>query len=223
MRQLMPGLAPDRAFLAVIATMFPAGLRGLLIAGLMASLLSAVNGLLMSSSTLAVRDIYLKLIPRGRRTVRAAARSAQLAVIAAVVLLLPVAARSRSIIAFIQHFMADVFGVMIAWFLVGAFSRRAAPRAAFSGAVAGIVLAVCLDLGTALNFAYVGFLSFLSTVAVTLVLSRREAPVAAEKLSGLTVRHDAADSSWSGIWKWSLGSLAAYLIATLCWELYLRR
>ncbi len=229
MRQLMPETLPDRAFLTVIATMFPAGLRGVLIAGLMASLLSAVNGLLMSSSTMATQDIYLKLpAPSGTLAVRTVARSVQLVLIAIVVLLLPVAGRSRSITAFIQHFMGDVFGVIIAWFLVGAFSRRATPRAALSGAVAGILLAVPLDVLTTLNFAYVGFLSFLCTVLLTLVLSRWEAPVAAVKTRDLTVRRAPCDagapnSSWNGIWKWSLGTLTVYLIATLCWELYLRR
>jgi hypothetical protein len=124
--------------------------------------------------------------------------------------------------------MGDIFGVIIAWFLVGAFSRRAAPRAAFSAAVAGILLAVSLDVLTTLNFAYVGFLSFLCTVLVTLVLSRWEAPVAAEKVRDLTVQRapsgaGGANSSWKGVWRWSLGSLTAYLVATLCWELYLRR
>jgi len=113
---------------------------------------------------------------------------------------------------------------------VGAFSRRAAPRAAFQGAMAGTILAISLDIFTRINFAYVGFLSFAMTVAATLILSRWEKPVAAEKLRDLTVyrvdRSDgaaAASSSWSGVWKWACGSLAIYLALTLIWESYLRR
>lgn len=230
MRQLAPGILPDKAFLTVILTLFPPGIRGLLVAGLAASLLSAVNGLLMSSSTLATQDIYLKLASPGRKIeLKTLARVFQVLVIAAVLILIPVAERSRSITAFIQHFMGDVFGVIIAWFLVGAFSRRAAPRAAFSGAVAGIVLAVSLDLFTGLNFAYVGFLSAVIAILLTLALSRWESPVSAGKLRDLTVYQVDRNAggnrspSWPGVWKWSVGSLSVYATLTLCWEWYLRR
>ena len=230
MRQLAPDILPDTAFLRVITTMFPTGVRGLLVTGLVASLLSAVNGLLMASGTLATKDIYLKLAPPANgRNLKTIARTFQLLVIAAVLALLPVAGRSRSITAFIQHFMGDVYGVIMAWFLVGAFSRRAAPRAAFRGAMAGTMAAVSLDIFTQVNFAYVGFSSCVVTVAATLVLSRWEKPVPLEKLRDLTVykvdRSDGAASSsasWPGIWKWSAGSLAAYLLLTLAWEWYLR-
>ncbi len=230
MRRLTPGILPDQAFLKVIVTMFPTGVRGVLVAGLTASLLSAVNGLLMASSTLATQDIYLKLAgSQGPARVERATRIFQVLVIAAVLVLLPVAGRARSITAFIQHFMGDVFGVIVAWFLVGAFSRRAAPRAALLGAVAGTVAAVSLDIFTPVNFGYVGFFSFAVAVAVTLLLSRWEAPPPFTKLKNLTVhtigRGPAAEAypSWPGIWKWSLGSLAFYLVVTFAWEWYLRR
>jgi len=231
MRRLAPGIPPDTAFLRVIVTMFPTGLRGLLVTGLVASLLSAVNGMLMASSTLATKDIYLKVAPGADgRSLKTIARTFQILVIAAVVALLPVAGRSRSITAFIQHFMGDVFGVIMAWFLVGAFSRRAAPRAAFLGATCGTTVAVTLDVFTEINFAYVGFLSFAVTVATTLILSRWEKPVPPEKLRDLTIYPGdqtagtvTSSASWPGVWKWSCGSLAVYLAMTLIWEWYLRR
>ena len=229
MRHVAPDIPPDTAFLRVIVTMFPTGVRGLLVTGLVASLLSAVNGILMASGTLATKDIYLKLArPADGRNLKNVARTFQILVIALVVALLPVAGRSRSITAFIQHFMGDVFGVIMAWFLVGAFSRRAAPRSAFQGAMAGTVIAVALDIFTGINFAYVGFLSFAVTVAGTLILSRWEKPVPAEKLRDLTVyRMDqsvaASSASWPGVWKWACGSLVVYLALTLVWESYLRR
>lgn len=230
MRQLAPGIVPDKAFLTVIVTMFPPGMRGLLIAGLIASLLSAVNGLLMASSTLATRDIYLKMsVHPGGAGLKAVTRVFQVLLIAVVLVLLPVAGRSRSITAFIQHFMGDVFGVIIAWFLTGVFSRRATPRATFIGAVVGIILAILLDACSPLNFAYVGFFSCAATVIVALVLSRWEPPPGADKLRGLTIyaadrgAEATASSSWPGVWKWSFGSLGVYLALTLCWEWYLRR
>jgi solute:Na+ symporter, SSS family len=228
MRHLAPGILPDKAFITVITTMFPTGVRGLLIAGLMASLLSAVIGLLMSSSTMATRDIYLKIAPAADIPLTTVARAFQVLVIAIVLVLLPVAGRSRSITAFIQHYMGDVWGVIIAWFLTGAFSRRATPRAAFAGAVAGVLLAVSLDVLTSVNFAYVGLLSFLCTAGVTLVLSRWETPAASGQMLPLTVYGSAGDSvagatTWAGIWKWAVGSLVVYLIGTIAWEWYLRR
>jgi solute:Na+ symporter, SSS family len=223
MRKLAPGILPDEAFVKAIMTLFPAGLRGILIASLVASLLSAVNGLLMASSTLATQDIYLKLAGPGRGpSLTTVGRTCQVLVIAAVLMLLPAAGRSRSITAFIQHFMGDVFGVIIAWFLAGAFSRRATPRAAFVGAIAGIVLAVSLDIFTPLNFAYVGFLSFVMAFGATLVLSRLETPPEPWKLKDLTVDAN-HNGSWPGVWAWSLGSFAVYAALTFAWEWYLRR
>lgn len=231
MRRLAPGILPDMAFLRVIVTMFPEGVRGILVTGLVASLLSAVNGMLMASGTLATKDIYLKLTSRANdRSLKTVARVCQVLVIAAVLALLPVAERSRSITAFIQHFMGDVYGVIMAWFLVGAFSRRAAPRAALLGAILGTISAVTLDTLTTINFAYVGFLSFAVTVTATLLLSRWEKPVPIEKLRDLTVYGAGGDpltpassTAWPGVWKWGLGSLMAYLTLTLVWEWYLRR
>ena len=51
----------------------------------------------------------------------------------------------------------------------------------------GVLFAVLLDIFTAVNFAYIGFFSFVYTITAALVLSLFETPVPLEKLTNLTV------------------------------------
>jgi SSS family solute:Na+ symporter len=225
MHALRPALAPDQAFIQVILTMFPAGARGLLIAALMASLLASVSGVLMASGTLASVDLFARL--SGRTSSRGAARVAQLAVICAVLLLLPMVGRSRSVTAFLQHFMGDVYGIIAAWYLSGVFSRRATARAAWLGGLGGLAVSVTLDAATRINFAYVGFLSFAAATLLILWFSRWEPPPTSGQLAGLTVyapsSGDPRDRGWAGL-KWYAGAaFVVYAAATIAWELYLRK
>ena len=105
--------------------MFPVGVRGLLIAGLVASLLSTIDGMLTSSSTLITEDIYLRFFrPDAReRTVKTFSRIVMTAVMVLVIFLIPLAAEYQTVMKFVQSFLGDVFGVIIALFLVGIFSR----------------------------------------------------------------------------------------------------
>lgn len=57
------GLAGDQVFPAMVATLLPAGLRGLVVAGIMAALMSSLSSLFNSSAALFTIDIYEKLRP----------------------------------------------------------------------------------------------------------------------------------------------------------------
>lgn len=55
--------APDQALPALIATLLPAGLRGVVVAGLLAALMSSLSSVFNSTSTLITWDVYRKLRP----------------------------------------------------------------------------------------------------------------------------------------------------------------
>lgn len=63
--RLEPGLDPDRSYIHAIVNLFPIGVRGLMIAGLIASLISTIDGLLTASGTLVTQDIFLRFVKPG--------------------------------------------------------------------------------------------------------------------------------------------------------------
>lgn len=230
-RVTMPEVLPDKAFIAVIMEMFPVGVRGLLIAGLIASLLSTIDGMLTSSSTLITEDIYLRFFrPDAReRTKKTFSRIVMTAVIVIVMFLIPLAADHQTVMKFVQGFLGDVFGVIIALFLVGIFSRRATPKAAFIAIVSGVAIAIYLDFATELAFTYVGIFSFIYTVIATMLLSLLETPLSAERLRNLTVftLEDTKGpfvglSTWSSLWKWMLLMFVLWFGLTFIWEWLIR-
>ena len=61
--KLLPNLdRPDHAYLALVKTLVPTGLKGLILAGLAAALMSTVSAVLNSTSTLLTLDLYKKFI-----------------------------------------------------------------------------------------------------------------------------------------------------------------
>lgn len=231
MRILDPNILPDESFMKVILTMFPNGVRGILVAGLMAALLSTVDGMLTASSTMFSKDIYLRILrpsstASGQKKV---ARSVEALTLISTIALFPLVIKSQSAMTFIQNFYGDVLGVVVALYFVGIFSTRTTPKAALLSMITGVAFAVCIDAFTKINFAYVGFLSFLYTILAALVLSLFEKPVPREKLENLTI-HTLPDAkgpwvglaAWPNLWKWALLLGLGWFAFSILWELFIR-
>jgi len=221
----------DTSYLVAIFDFFPPGMRGLLIAGLIASLLSTIDGLLTSSSTLFTSDIYLRFIrpDSGDRATKRVARGVQALAIVAALIIVPIAAESKFITDFIQSLIADLFGVVIAVYFVGLFSVRATGRGALAGMIVGLILAAWLDFLTNVSFPYVGIFSFTTTVVVALGVSRFGPPPSPEKVKNLTVwTLEGAKGpfvglvAWPGLWKWIAVVVCGWAVLTATWELYIQ-
>lgn len=229
MRKLHPGLPADQAFMDVMLTMFPAGVRGLLVAGMMAALLSSADGLLTASSTLITQDIYLRFLrpTASQQRVKLVTRVLEAAAMMLSLSLVPVAMRAQSAVTFVQDFFGDLMGVVVALYIVGVFSRRATAGAAFFAMITAIALAFGLHIWSDWNFAYRGFVSFVYAVVATMVLSWFEPPPDPARLVNLTV-HTVEDvrgpwvglKSWPGLWKWALGISVGWFAFTVIWEWY---
>jgi len=61
-RKFLPNINPDYSFLLVIKTFLPAGLLGLAIAGLIATILSTLNTTIMVISAIITKDFYMTFI-----------------------------------------------------------------------------------------------------------------------------------------------------------------
>ncbi len=133
MRVLSPNILPDESFMRVILDLFPVGMRGVLVAGLMAALLSTVDGMLTASSTMFSKDIYLRILrpSAGSAEQKKVARIVEALTLVATIALFPLIIKSQSAMTFIQNFYGDVLGVVVALYLSGIFSTRTTPRAGF--------------------------------------------------------------------------------------------
>lgn len=245
MRKYHPEVPADEGYMWVMLNMFPVGARGLLVAGMMAALLSSADGLMTASSTLITQDIYLRFWrpSAGDKEVKLVTRVLEAVAMVLALALIPVAMSRQSAVTFVQEFFGDLMGVVVALYIVGVFSRRATARAAFVAMLGALALAIGLHAWNIwsvkypetvvlptlahLNFAYRGFVSFAFAVVATLVLSRFEPAPDPAKLTNLTV-HTVADApgpwvglkSWPGLWKWALALSLGWFAFTALWEWY---
>ncbi len=233
MRIKMPEVEPDEAFVVAILTMVPPGLRGILIAGLMAALLSTVDGMLTASSALFTEDLYSRILSKGakpnelKRVVRIAEVVTMLLALA---LALIVFLDTDSVMQYIQAFYGDVLGVAMAIYLVGLFSKRIAPRSALIAMVGSLIIAMTMDYFDVANFAYIGVFSFITAVVGFLVLSCFEKKSSQETdLENLTV-YTLSDvkgpwvglKAWPGLWKWALALAVSWFMFSYGWESLMR-
>ena len=173
MRIEMPDILPDKAFIVAITELVPEGLRGLLIAGLMAALLSTVDGMLTASSALFTEDFYSRILRKRakRNELKTVVRIAEVLTILLALALMPIIQESDSVMGFIQDCYAYVFGVVMAIYLIGMFTKIVAPWSGFIAMISSVSLTITLDVFTDVNFAYVGVFSFIVTVAIFFVSS----------------------------------------------------
>ena len=232
MRIKMPDIKPDDAFILAIMEMVPVGLRGFLIAGLMAALLSTVDGMLTASSTLFAEDFYARIIRKNAQPdeLKKVVRIAEVCTILLTLALIPIIKNADSVMGFIQVFYSYVFGVIIAIYLIGIFTKRQAPWSGFIAMITSVALTILLDYFTDVNFAYIGVFSFLVTLLVFFLLSLFEhGRTEAVDLTNLTV-HTLPDvkgpwvglKAWPGLWKWAVAVALSWLVFSCFWEQLMR-
>jgi SSS family solute:Na+ symporter len=237
MRSIHPDVAPDQAFLYVMLNWFGPGFRGLLAAGMMAALLSTADGLLTGSGALLLEDVYVRFIrpDAGESDRKHFTRVVEISALACGVALVEVFRRTPTAMGLLQAFYADVLGVIVAIYLVGMFSTRATPRAAFAAMLSGLGLAVAFEVIAgvspkhSINFAYIGFFTFVLTAVITVAGSRLERPMPLERLRQLTI-YTLEDvkgpwvglKAWPALWKWALVMACGWFSVSAGWEWYVR-
>jgi SSS family solute:Na+ symporter len=124
---------PDLAYLALVKELIPTGLRGLILAGMAAALMSNVSSVLNSASTIATMDIYGKVIrPHAteRQLVKFGRISGVVILITSMLIGYYYSLQKESLYEQLQRiffFIAPPFAVI---FLVGLLWRRATATAA---------------------------------------------------------------------------------------------
>ncbi|XP_011810398.1 PREDICTED: sodium/glucose cotransporter 5 isoform X2 [Colobus angolensis palliatus] len=131
------------AYPKLVMELMPIGLRGLMIAVMLAALMSSLTSIFNSSSTLFTMDIWRRLRPRsGERELLLVGRLVIVALIGVSVAWIPVLQGSNSgqLFIYMQSVTSSLAPPVTAVFVLGIFWRRANEQGAFWGLMAGLVV-----------------------------------------------------------------------------------
>ena len=197
---------PDQAFAALLMNKMPAGLRGLVAAGLLAALMSSLASVFNSCSTLFTVDIYKKLRPQeSEGNLLRVGRVATVVVVLLGIAWIPIMQNISGVLyEYLQSVQSYIAPPITAVFLLGVFSRRMNSRGAFVTLVVGMLvgfLRIALELRLdslpvgswlyslgSINFLTFASWFFLFCVCVCVLASWTAPAPAAEKIQGLTMR-----------------------------------
>jgi SSS family solute:Na+ symporter len=132
----------DQSLIVMVKAMVPAGLRGLVIAGLLAALMSSLSSVFNSCSTIFTIDVYKRWKPATEE--RKLVRIGQMATIVMVVfglLWIPLMSNvSDSIIVYLQSVQAYISPPIASVFLLGIFFKRLNGKGAMASLITGLIL-----------------------------------------------------------------------------------
>jgi len=183
---------PDMVFPTLTSTVLPVGLTGLVLAGLVAAIMSSVDSTLNSSSTLIVHD-FMRASERGMAPadVGRAGRITTLILMVIAIIWAPMIAQFGGLWSYLQQAFSILVPPVVAIFLLGALSGRVSAQGAFLalgfGHAIGLGLFVLTQLG-------IWPLHFTINVGVMTAISA----VIALALSGpAPAREEIADTVWT--------------------------
>ena len=205
-RALYPDIRGDEAYPTLVVRLLPSGMIGLMVASLMAALMSSLAATFNSASTLITFDVYQKLRPEASeaRLVRVG-RLVTVAMVGLGILWVPfIKYLSAEVYIYLQSVQAYVSPPIAAVFLLGVFWPRANRYGAISSLVAGAVIGAFrfifelnrssdmvagspfLSALVSINFLHFAILIFVISTAILVVVSLATQPETLAKLRGLT-------------------------------------
>ena len=201
------GTNPQSAFPVLVSNLLPIGLRGLVLAGMLSALMSALASLFNSTATLFTVDIYKRLKPESsEKHLVTVGRIATGAVIVFGMLWIPFLQHLGGLYAYLQLVQSLIAPAIAAVFMLGIFSSRVTPKSGLVGLATGFAFGMlrlflqathelngvefpALIQGYVdMNWLYFSFFLFAFTCALILVVSAFTAKAAPEQVQGLTWR-----------------------------------
>jgi SSS family solute:Na+ symporter len=192
----------DAALPSLVATVLPMGLRGIVVAGLLAALMSSLSSVFNSCSTLITWDIYRKLHPDAseKTLVRVGQWSTGVLVLLGLLWIPLMSLVSAQLYQYLQSVQAYIAPPIAAVFLVGLMWGRVNAQGAIASLVTGFVLGMgrlALELnkdslsGVALQLASINFLHyacllFVVCTAVLVLVSLATPAPDSTRVKGLT-------------------------------------
>jgi len=233
------------AFPSMVQTLLPPGVRGIVVAGLLAALMSSLAGVFNASSTLFTMDLYSRFRPdASQHRLVWVGRMATLAMVAVGLLWVPVIRGAEGLYFWLQGVQGYLGAPIFVVFFFGVFVERVNARGAFAALVVGFALGLfrlAIDTPPQLisgfayepgslvwivaniYFQYWSLLIFAVSAAVLLVVSYATPAPDENRIEGLThatvTEQQRRESRGSWDWREILASVAL-LIAILAAYLY---
>ncbi|UCC74902.1 MAG: sodium:solute symporter [Gemmatimonadota bacterium] len=238
----------QKAFPLLVATVLPAGVRGIVVAGLLAALMSSLAGVFNASATLFTMDFYSKLHPNvSQHRLVWIGRSATTVMVLIGLLWIPVIQGGRGLYDYLQGVQAYLAPPIFVVFFLGIFFKRLNAQGALAALIVGFLLGlfrlavdtpVKLGIGefesgyaegsflwivNSMFFQYYSILIFLLCVVVMVGVSIATREPVYSKISGLTfgTLTDAQRGESRRSWGWAdVAASAAVLVAIVAAYLY---
>lgn len=209
------GATPQGAFPVLVSNLLPIGLRGLVLAGMLSALMSALASLFNSTATLFTVDFYKRLRPESsERHLVFVGRVATVAVVIVGMIWIPIMqSMSKQLYSYLQLVQSLLAPGIAAVFMAGIFSRRVTPKSGFVGLAFGFSFGMIRLLMQALhqsagidwpgpvqafvdiNWLYFSFLLFVSTCIVIALVSKFTPSASIEQIAGLTYKSVSAQQT----------------------------
>lgn len=223
--------SPDHALPTLVGSLLPAGLKGIVVAGLLAALMSSLSSVFNSCSTLITWDIYKKLRPEStEKTLVLVGRIATLILVGFGLLWIPMMKLiSGQIYQYLQSVQAYISPPIAAIFLIGVLSKRVNSQGAIAALATGFVLGIArliLELNKGLlsgilfnfadlNFLHFAFLLFLICTLVLVIVSYLTTEPPDQKVEGLTI-HTVSSESSDNVNEWKRKDFILSVLLIIC-------
>src|SRR5467141_4256558 len=198
------GAGSNSAYPALVTRLLPAGLKGLVLAGMLAALMSSLASAFNSCSTLLTWDVYRKLRPAAsEQRLVAVGRATTVLLVGLGLLWIPFMKYiSSQLYIYLQSVQAYIAPPIAACFLFGIMSKRLNGTGALAALWIGMVLGagrLGLELGkthlpagsvwswvVGINFLHFAALLFVVCTAILVTVSLMTQPPAPERVADLT-------------------------------------
>lgn len=187
--------SPDLVFPTMVADLLPTGIKGVVLAALVAAITSSVDSVLNSTSTLVTMDFVKPFRPHtSERTLVVIGRITTTIVMIIAVLWAPHIQNFPSLWNYMQSILAYSTPPIVVIFLGGIFWKRANRHGAFVTFTLGIGLGIIGFITNEIagvfpvHFLYAAFAQFVECVIILVVVSLFTAPEPQDKIEPLTWR-----------------------------------
>jgi len=207
-RALYPDITGDQAYPVLVTRLLPIGLKGIVIASLLAALMSSLASVFNSSSTLFTIDVYKKLKPDAseRHLVYIGRLSTTVLVILGILWVPFIRFISSQLYIYLQSVQAYISPPIAAVFLFGVFWWRGNGKGAIASLLTGLFFGVLrliielihkqnpftwtpLKLLAEINFLHYAIFLFILSSLVYIIVSLMTEPPSMEKVEGLTFKY----------------------------------
>lgn len=207
-KALYPEIQGDQAYPVLVTRLLPIGLKGIVIASLLAALMSSLASCFNSSSTLFTMDIYKKLKPEAseNQLVLIGRISTGVLVILGILWVPFIKYISSQIYIYLQSVQAYVSPPIAVVFLLGVFWSGANGKGAISALLSGLFfggLRLILELMhkqhpfenpllswyASMNFLHFAIFLFVLSVMILIIVSKMTGKPAEDKVKGLTFKY----------------------------------